>query len=103
MATRRKHRRAGDNRTDAERGYGRIHKALRAEWKRAVDAGLAQCHAIECVMDTRAIRPGTDWHLGHTADRTAWTGPEHARCNLRDGALRQYGTPPPPPKRSRVL
>ena len=27
-------------------------------------------------------------HLGHTADRTAYTGLEHAHCNLSEGATR---------------
>jgi hypothetical protein len=27
-------------------------------------------------------------HLGHNDDRTAYTGLEHASCNLRDGAKR---------------
>lgn len=89
MATRRKHRKAGDTRTNDQRGYGKEHRALRAEWAPHVAAGTVACHAIVCVMPERAIKPGTEWHLGHTADRSAWTGPEHAKCNLRDGAVRQ--------------
>lgn len=27
-------------------------------------------------------------HLGHTPDRTAWTGLEHAHCNLSEAATR---------------
>jgi hypothetical protein len=74
------------------RGYGSMHKRFRIQWKPVVDAGYGFCHAVICLVErdggTRWIEPGTPWHLGHTPDRTAWTGPEHARCNLSDGAVR---------------
>jgi hypothetical protein len=72
----------------AARGYGGGHQRLRAQWKPAVDAGQAWCHAVVCLKPSRHITPGTPWHLGHTPDRTAWTGPEHSVCNLSDGAVR---------------
>jgi hypothetical protein len=71
-----------------ERGYGKAHKALREKWAPHVAAGIVQCHAAVCVMPLRYIVPGEQWDLGHTADRTAYTGPEHRRCNRRDGAVR---------------
>lgn len=70
------------------RGYGSSHQKLRAQWKPIVQAGNAACHATTCLMPTRWIAPGAPWHLGHTPDRSQWTGPEHATCNEADGARR---------------
>lgn len=90
--------------TTAQRGYGRVHQKLRASWKPYVDAGMAECHAAECLEERdghgRWITPGTPWHLGHTADRTAWTGPEHARCNQAERNVRIAGGQPV--RRSRI-
>jgi hypothetical protein len=58
------------------RGYGRAHKAQRERWARVVEAGAAVC--ARC---GRPIVAGTAWDLGHSADRSGWTGPEHASCN----------------------
>ncbi|SRR6266568_3766527 len=75
-----------------ERGYGWEHAQLRKQWKPRVQAGQVACCAVICleVMDgrPRLIAPGAPWHLGHTEDRTAWTGPEHQRCGAADGARR---------------
>jgi hypothetical protein len=70
------------------RGYGSPHQKLRARWKPVVDAGQANCHATVCLMPARLIIPGTLWNLGHTPDRTGWTGPEHEKCNKAEGARR---------------
>jgi hypothetical protein len=72
----------------AARGYDARHQAERARWQPAVDAGEAECHATVCLWPSRRIPPGVDWDLGHTDDRTGWTGPEHARCNRAAGARR---------------
>jgi hypothetical protein len=72
----------------AARGYGGEHQALRAWWKPHVDSGTVQCHAAVCLMPDRWITPGARWHLGHLPDRSGWTGPEHAKCNLSGGASR---------------
>lgn len=76
----------------AARGYHYRHQKTREGWKPAVDAGMTQCHAPICLVErdggSRWIIPGTPWHLGHNEDRTAWTGPWHARCNLSEGATR---------------
>jgi hypothetical protein len=76
----------------AERGYGVPHQKLRNAWKPRVDAGQVDCHAIVCLEELdghgRRIPPGAPWHLGHTTDRSAWTGPEHQRCGAADGARR---------------
>ena len=74
--------------TTAQRGYGPEHTRLRAAWKPKVDAGQVMCHAIICLKASRWIVPGSKWHLGHTSDRTAWTGPEHEQCSTSDGATR---------------
>jgi len=75
-----------------ERGYGRQHRLLRAWWTPHVDAGEVECHAVICLWEldgySRWIEPGTPWHLGHTPDRSDWTGPEHERCNTSEGARR---------------
>jgi hypothetical protein len=74
------------------RGYGPPHRKLRAQWAPRVAAGHVACHAAICleVRDgrSRMIAPGTPWHLGHTPDRSGWTGPEHERCGAADGARR---------------
>lgn len=68
-------------RTTKQRGYGSEHKRERARWQRVIDttgANCARCGGL--------IAPGQPWDLGHTDDRTGWTGPEHAHCNRADGA-----------------
>lgn len=70
------------------RGYGVEHQTERERWRPTVDAGYALCHAATCLEDSRAITPGTPWDLGHTPDRSAWTGPEHRGCNRSEGATR---------------
>jgi hypothetical protein len=66
--------------TATQRGYGKEHQSERERWAPLVDRGMvacAKCHTL--------IRPGTPWDLGHTGDRKAWTGPEHAACNRSAG------------------
>jgi len=70
----------------AARGYGADHEAERARWQPMVDAGQATCHAQPCWERDPRIAAGAPWHLGHNATRTAWTGPEHPRCNTRNAA-----------------
>lgn len=62
------------------RGYDAKHQAERKRWEPKVDAGL-----VDCARCSGRIEPGRPWDLGHTDDRTAWTGPEHATCNRRAG------------------
>lgn len=64
------------------RGYGWQHDQERKRWRPKVDAGL-----VNCARCGQPIEPGRPWDLGHTDDRTAWTGPEHATCNRRAGAV----------------
>lgn len=77
------------------RGYDKSHRAKRAWWKPRVERGEVECHAAICLVErdggTRFIAPGSEWDLGHTADRLTWTGPEHRRCNRSEGATRGNG------------
>lgn len=79
--------------TTRQRGYSGQHPRLRKQWQPAVDAGMVICHAVICLEErdgrTRWIQPGTPWHLGHNPERTAWTGPEHQRCNIADANRRK--------------
>ncbi|MGW3608953.1 hypothetical protein ACWD6N_03540 [Micromonospora sp. NPDC005163] len=69
-----------------DRGYGWQHQQLRDQWATTIEhEGSTRCHATRCLAPSRAIRHGDDWDLGHTDDRTAYTGPEHPRCNRAAG------------------
>ena len=67
--------------TASQRGYDIRHQAERARWVRY----LAQGHTITCAKCGRPITSHDTWDLGHTQDRTTWTGPEHAHCNRSAG------------------
>lgn len=75
-----------------DRGYGAAHEAQRRAWAPAVARGEAICHAIVCLEASRAIARDGEWDMGHTPDRSQWTGPEHARCNRSEGATRGNAT-----------
>ena len=67
--------------TTTQRGYGTAHRRERKRWEPRVNAGQA-----DCARCGEPIKPDDAWDLGHTDDRTAWTGPEHAgRCNRSAG------------------
>jgi hypothetical protein len=68
-----------------QRGYDHAHRELRKQWAPKVARG-----GILCGKCGNTIQPGTTWHLGHTDDRTTWTGPEHAHCNLSDAGRRSH-------------
>ncbi len=72
----------------ADRGYGGPHQAERKRWAPKVERGEVECHAVRCLMPNRRIEPGQPWDLGHTPDRSGWTGPEHELCNRSEGATR---------------
>ena len=62
--------------TTAERGYGYKHRKLREQWRLQVEAGL-----VDCASCHEPVESDDRWDLGHTPDRTDWTGPEHVWCN----------------------
>lgn len=75
--------------TTVERGYGREHNQQRRKYQRQLDAGqqfvCARVALDDCTHPDDLITAGTRWDLGHTEDRSAWTGPEHVDCNRRAG------------------
>ena len=80
----------------ANRGYGPLHRAMRRAVAVEVRAGRGVC--AKC---GHPIKPGDRWDLGHSDDRTTYTGPEHASCNRSAGARlgnsrRSHEEPPPP-------
>ena len=55
--------------------------------------GYLVCTAKTCVMPTREIRNPNGrardgLHAGHDDSGTRYDGPQHAACNVRDGAVR---------------
>ncbi len=59
-----------------ERGYGRRHLALRAQWQPRVQRG-----EVRCARCRGLILPGSEWALDHSDDRTSYLGPSHKHCN----------------------
>jgi len=60
-----------------DRGYDAAHDAERARWARIIKRT-----SVPCARCHEPITDGMAWDLGHTDDRKAWTGPEHAGpCN----------------------
>lgn len=68
------------------RGYGHEHQQLRAEWAKE----LKKLGVLPCARCGESIYHGDDWDLGHTDDRTGYTGPEHRSCNRADGGRRRH-------------
>lgn len=71
-------------RNTTQRGYGVKHQRLRRIWQQRIDREGATCARCGQPID----KGTTAWDLGHTADRTDYTGPEHTRCNRSEGARR---------------
>ena len=63
--------------TTAQRGYGTAHQRTRAQ---LLDQ-LKQDGQTICPRCGQPIHPGQPVDLGHTPDRTAYRGLEHAACN----------------------
>ena len=67
----------------------RQHRAERARWARILKRlGVVTCAQPVCVMPTREICAGDPWHLGHDDTGTAYIGPVHPLCNIKDAAVR---------------
>lgn len=67
--------------TMAQRGYGREHLKLRAQWAPIVASG-----AVPCTRCGLLIAPGAFWDLDHTDDRAGYAGCAHRSCNRAAGA-----------------
>ena len=64
--------------TKAERGYGRVHVALRKAWAQRIQGG----EPINCWRCGKRIASGDAWTLGHCdIDRTKYHGPECPPCD----------------------
>lgn len=64
------------------------HRAERKRWAPIVEAGNAECAEPVCVMPSRWIAPGSEWHVSHDPTGTRYIGPSHAACNVREAAKR---------------
>lgn len=69
--------------TTTQRGYGRAHQLER-------ERRLTRWHPGDpCARCGQPMwGPADRIHLGHTEDRTGYTGLEHSDCNTREGARR---------------
>ena len=67
------------------RGYGAAHQRERKRWEPIVAAGGVMCarQGPKCIG--KPIQPDQPWDLGHSDDRTEWTGPECVPCNRGAG------------------
>ena len=76
------HARAYEQRrgTTTARGYGQAHQATRTRWAARVATGQ-----VACTRCGQVIQPTQPWDLGHSDDRSRWTGPECASCNRAAG------------------
>lgn len=67
------------------RGYGHQHQQERARWTPLVQAGGVMCSRQGPKCIGQPIQPGQPFDLGHTDDRTSYTGPECLPCNRGAG------------------
>lgn len=84
----------------AARGYGSAHQTERRRWQKIINKTPT---GIPCARGcgTRITSEDT-WDLGHTEDRTTWTGPECIPCNRgaggRNGAAAAHRNRTPGPR-----
>jgi len=72
----------------ADRGYHNQHKRTRATWAPIVNALEVVCWRCGLLIVPDPDLIGDGWDLGHNDPRTAYTGPEHSRCNRAAGGRR---------------
>lgn len=82
------------------RGYGKAHMDMRKYWLPYVRAGVVDCKAPLCTVETvtgsRRIARDAKWDLGHDeTDRRKYLGPMHETCNR--GAARRAARKALPP------
>lgn len=65
--------------------YGREHRSLRRQWSPLVATGVVACR--RCLLPIE----GESWDLGHYADRTIESHPEHRACNRATAKHRANG------------
>lgn len=70
-----------------QRGYDYTHQKLRR-------ALLPAAYGQDCPKCGEVMMPGQPLDLGHTDDRTGYTGMEHATCNRKAGAVKRHSKPP---------
>jgi len=78
------------------RGYGVAHIRTRERFAREMEMNgpiRCACEREDCTRHDELrcpviLGPEDDWDLGHTDDRTSWTGPECVPCNRGAGARR---------------
>lgn len=91
--------------TTTEQGYGWRHQQERARWVKYQQAGgdgsLGKHHGeLLCRAGDECLKPngsrwigrGEAWDLGHEPGQRSWRGPEHVRCNRRQGAINSNRT-----------
>lgn len=67
------------------------YKRAVAHWTLIIARHDTRCCARLCLFGDRTIPAGADratWDMGHDPTGTIITGPEHARCNRHEGAVR---------------
>jgi len=64
------------------------HRAARVDLGKLVNQGEAYCAEPVCLMPTRWIEPGSEWHVCHDPSGLVIIGPGHAHCNTSEGATR---------------
>lgn len=70
--------------------YGYAHRQVRRVWAPVVASGNAYCAEERCLMSSRWIPPGSEWHLAHDPSGTRYVGVSHPACNTSEAATRMH-------------
>lgn len=83
--------------------YRHAHQQTRTAWAAVVNSGEAHCTEPICLMPSRWIPPGSQWHLAHNRAGGGYHGPAHVKCNTSEGArwLAQLKATKPEPTANR--